>query len=433
MGGRHIILTSKPTNRTSVKVCQPKRWWIIRLGMLPLWLSYVAFPLSNQLAELLKTSFLFRNWIDIAWVLLVLGIVAIRPKSPKGIPQTASRMIILILCGAGIVLTISGVISGQSPLLTGAMEVKPIVYILIVILIFGRVAVPSPRDFCRYGAVLSALLIIEAILRSVINGTVMRPIGSGEVNYDAALLCVSLVFAMADGALARRYGWLLWAGIIASFSRTSLVAACLVLLFTSVISLRLRLLMCVLAVGAVLTSFAIRGLAVDNLDSLDRYWMWVAGLDYLTAHPLDNALQTVPGRSIEVDVPRFVADLWINQQESLNLNGIYSFHLHAMWLRLAVSWGWLPVLVGVVIFVRHYVTDRRRAPEARPFFAVLVVLGLTMGLLYLGNVAPVVLLAGYRILLQRRRISNRRCKAGRAMEPVASSATVFRDKVSPAT
>ena len=44
---------------------------------------------------------------------------------------------------------------------------------------------------------------------------------------------------------------------------------------------------------------------------------------------------------------------------------------------------------------------------------------------------PVVLLAGYRILLQRRLTSNRRCKAVPAMKPVASSPTVFRDEVSP--
>lgn len=404
--------------------------WMVNI---PLLLCYVAFPLSNQLAEARGTHLPYRNWIDIAWIMMLLALIVQRPTSRRALLLSVSRAIAITVCGTGIFLALYGAASGQSLLLTAAMEVKPLIYFLMVVLIVGRVAAPSPLDFCRYGAFLSGLLIAEALLRSAVSGTVERPIGSGEVNYDAALLCMSLVFAMADRALARRYGWLIWAGIIASLSRTSLLAACLVLLFSSVISLRLRMLMCALTVGAVLTSFAIRGLDVGNLDSLDRYWMWVAGLDYLTAHPLDSALHTVPGRMIDVDVPRFIVELWINQQDKLNLGGIYPFHFHAMWLRLAISWGWLPVLIGAAIFFRRYVNDPRRAPEARSFFVVCAVLGLTMGLLYLGNVAPVVLLAGYRVFLRRRPRLNYHLASSSTQCAVASPAVLSNAGVPPAT
>ena len=208
----------------------------------PLAMCYVAFPLSNQVAEALGTL-LYRNWIDIAWVALVGAVLALRPHGRATTREPMSRLLATTTCMAAIAWALVGVASGQAPMVTAAMELKPVFYALIAIVVLRRVAAPEPEAFCRYGAVLAALLVIEALGRSVAGAAVERPLGSGEVNYDAALLCMSLVFAATDRRLARRYGWVIWAGILASFSRTSLLAACLVLLFSSVVALRLRLLM----------------------------------------------------------------------------------------------------------------------------------------------------------------------------------------------
>jgi hypothetical protein len=379
----------------------------------PLALCYVAFPLSNQVAEAIGTP-LYRNWIDIAWLLLVGAVLALRPfgRATRGVP--VSRLLATTTCVAAVAWSLIGVMSGLAPMVTAAMELKPVVYGLITIVLISRVAPPQPEAFCRYGAVLAALLVSEALVRSVAGAVVERPLGSGEVNYDAALLCIALVFAATDRRLARRYGWVIWAGVLASFSRTSLIAACLVLLFSAVVTLRVRMLMSGLAVIAVLASFAIRDLEVGNVESLDRYWMWTAGLEYLSSNPLIGALGTAPGSMVDVDVPKFIAELWTDQQEKLDLEGIYPFHFHAMWLRLAIAWGWLPVALAALVFYRHFYSNPRRAPEGRPFLVVCVVLGLTMGLLYLGNVAPVVLLAAYQVhTRQRIRLHSRK-----ALSPV---------------
>ena len=367
----------------------------------PLALCYVVFPASVQWCLLIGAE-VYRNWIDIAWVGLTVTAVMLHPLPARRSIAGAFRVIVTVLIALVIGLATLSVLSGASPAVTTAMELKPVAYGLVVLLLVGRLATPRARDFARYGAGLSCLLITEALLRSLLSGFVVRPVGSGEVNYDGALLCVSLVFATADRGLSRRYTLIILAGIVARFSRTSLLAACLVLLLSPVISLRLRLLTCSVAIGAVLASFVIRDLEVGNLESLDRYWMWLTGLEYFSSHLANTAFSLTPGRQIDVEVPIFVAELWSDQQENLDLDGVYPFHFHAMWLRLAVSWGWLPIVFVMVTLFRRYVVDRRRALQSRPFFIVIAVLGLTMGLIYLGNVAVVVLLAAYRIHLLRR-------------------------------
>jgi hypothetical protein len=108
-----------------------------------------------------------------------------------------------------------------------------------------------------------------------------------------------------------------------------------------------------------------------------------------------TAFNFVPGRAVAVDVPIFLDWLWLKQQENLGIEGIYPFHFHAMWLRLALSWGWLPMMIAIAYFYRRFVSSRRRARNSRAYFAIIFLLGLTMGMFYLGNVAPVALLAGY--------------------------------------
>lgn len=388
-------------------------------------LCYVAFPASVQVMQILGKD-IYRNWIDLAWAALSAILLLVRPvsSSPSRV-WGMSRATAIAVCCVAFGLTLWAVNIGSTTTVTAAMELKPIAYVLIALLWIGRAALPEPRDFARYGAMLAVLLIFEALARSVATGTVVRPVGSGEVNYDAALLCVSLAFVTADRHLSRQFAWIIWAGIIASFSRTGLLAACLVLFLTSTISVRGRLAMSALAVGAALVSFAVRDLEVGNLEGFDRYWMWVAGLEYLVASPLATAFNTAAGGAIAVDVPIFIADLWTDQQDFLDLDGVYPFHFHAMWLRLSLAWGWVPVAIAAVSFFRTYFMDRRRSHEARPFFAVCVVFGLTMGLIYLGNVALVVLLAGQRIM-QRRFPQTLRSTRATPARPIDDAAVAMR-------
>ena len=282
------------------------------------------------------------------------------------------------------------------------MEIKPLFYLAVTLVLMRWNALPSREDFARHGVVLAALLVSETLIRSLMAGALERPIGSGEVNYDAALLMVSLVFATCDRTLARRYATLIFVGLVASFSRTSLIAACLILALAATIPFTLRLAMIGAAISGVLASFAIRGLDIGSVESMDRYWMWFAGVSYLFDNPSAHGLVAAPGGDIPVEVPLFVADLWLDQQHALGLTGIYPFHFHAFWLRLAMGWGWLLALAALVFLAAGMARLRAHAPEALPFAAVCAVLGMTMGLVYLSNVAVVMILAG-AVVLQRAR------------------------------
>jgi len=308
-------------------------------------------------------------------------------------------------------------------MVTAAMEAKPVFYLGVALLVTYAFIPPSPQMFCRFGSILAVLLLFEMIFRSAIAGSIVRPLGSGEVNYDAALLCLSLVFALSRRELARSFGPIIFLGLLATFSRTSLLAACGALLFASTIPAALRLLMAGAAVGAGIMSFAIRGLEVGTLESMDRYWMWAVGLEYLVSNAWSHAIGVVPGAAVDVEVPRFLADLWLDQQENVNVDGIFPFHFHAMWLRLATSWGWALAASIPVWLAFHAFVSRYRSAQVKTFFVICVVLGLTMGLLYLSNVAIPYLLALNGLLLDaklRKRLARGRRVQRRHVIPRAN-------------
>jgi hypothetical protein len=360
------------------------------VGTAALALCYIAFPVSKIVADAIGLE-LWRNWIDIAWLALALcGIL--------GRARIQVRIMNLLIFSAGLVLWISaGALLWDVPTISVAMEIKPLFYLSVALLIFRGRGSLSPATFCQMGGLLSVLLVAEVLVRSLLVGGLERPIGSGEVNYDAALLCLSLVFAMGRGDLTRRYGPLIFFGLIATFSRTGLAAACVVLLFTGTVPVGLRVLMMGAAFSAAVMSFVIRDLEIGSLHSMDRYWMWVVGIKHLVSNMASTALVTTPGSSIEVDIPLPLNDLWIYQQEMLEIDGIFPFLFHAMWLRLAITWGWLPLALLLLMTLNVLITRGRRSPQARALAGVILVLGLTMGLVYLSNVGVPMFLAAFQL------------------------------------
>jgi hypothetical protein len=381
----------------------------------PLLLCYFLFPISNLGAELLGGE-LVRNWIDLAWVVIAAAALA-RSSSARSSRRTGPPLFPLFALAATLSMWIVfGVLTGHAPAVTGAMEVKPAFYLLVALLLVRAYGMPTPETFCRMGSALSALLIVELMVRSALSGGLERPLGSGEVNYDAALLCLSLVFALGKRDLARRYGPMIFLGLLATFSRTSLLAACVVLVFAGTVPLTLRALMVGMALGAAVLSFVIRDLEIGALESMDRYWMWFVGVQHLSSNLAGTALVSAPGSGVEVDVPRFLLELWTEQQEKLDLDGIFPFHFHAMWLRLAMAWGWLPVALLLLVTLRALVFRGRRPAQARALAGACLVLGLTMGLVYLGNVGVPVLLAALQLFSSQPRV--------RSLSPRTTGTTV---------
>jgi hypothetical protein len=159
-----------------------------------------------------------------------------------------------------------------------------------------------------------------------------------------------------------------------------------------------------LALGAAVVSFVIRDLEIGALNSMDRYWMWFVALEHITANLSATALVETPGTSIDVEVPNSLKQLWLDQQEALEIEGIFPFHFHSMWLRLTMAWGWIPAVLILLVMLNVLLFRGHRPSQARSLAGVCLVLGLTMGLFYLSNVSIPVLLAMFRLFIQQPRV-----------------------------
>lgn len=368
------------------------------ISALPLFVCYVLFPLSFISSEILDFSF-FRNWIDVFWTLLGYFCIIVNTF----FLATTSRPLLfsIWLATFGAFLCVATYVLGLAPFPVFFMEIKPIFYFLVALFFVWLIRSPTPDMYCRMGMWLSLILIGEVMIAYLSSGLILRPIGSGEVNYDAALICLSLFFALGSKKLSRKYTLVLFTGLIASLSRTSLLAACVILFFSKVVPLPIRIFMIVAALSAITFSFAIRGLDLGALTGLDRYWMWYSALLYFADYPIATSLELLPGSPLDVIVPDPVAALWESQQQNLNIEGIFPFHFHSMWLRLALSWGWLPVLFLLFNMLFISVFKSREYSDVRGFFGFILVLGLTMGVVYNGNVALPFLLAAFHIFRPR--------------------------------
>lgn len=359
-------------------------------------LCYIYFPLVNIFSEVLGFNFP-RNTIDLALIAISISSILILVL---GVNKNTIPVWFVLITLSLLLWIYTGFLLDLSPLPTALMEAKPLLYFLISILIISSRLDPKIIDFCRYGSKLSIILILELSIRSIASGTLVRPLGSGEVNYDAALILLSLVFSLSNKSLFIRFSPLLVIGIIASFSRTSLLVTCIIFLIIDFIPIKYRIMAIAFAVAAGFLSFAIRGLEVNSLENMDRYWMWVSGIDYIVRDLISSAVVFAPGSALDVNIPPYVEDLWLNQQESIGIEGIYPFHLHAFWLRIMVSWGWLSVVVAVIFLLINY-NKKGAGIESKSYILACLVLGLTMGLFYLSNVSVPYFIAGI-ILLNRK-------------------------------
>lgn len=375
---------------------------VFQFSVLPIFFCYFIFPISFILVGAADGVF-FRNWIDIFWLLFGFSTFLIFVYRYRTLNFILFGFVILTVMMFS--LSIVGYVFEFSPKVVFIMEAKPFFYLMVSILIFKVSGGPRPEIFCLMGVCLSGILVAEVFINYLIFGFLARPIGSGEVNYDAALLCLSLVYALSSRFLSRKYVPFLLLGLVASLSRTGLLAACVVLLFAKTVPFVVRLVMVGAAVSAVVLSFIVRGLDIGAIEGLDRYWMWQSAILYFYNNPVITSLVLFPGAPLDVSIPDPVSALWEYQQQNLDISGIFPFHFHSMWLRLSLSWGWLPVILIFLTLLYLFFYRKRRPPEARGFIAILIVLGLTMGVIYNGNVAIPFFLAAFQIFSRKSKFS----------------------------
>lgn len=364
---------------------------------LPLFLCYVCFPLGQYISVLFEIEY-WRNWIDILWfTIIVMSIFSKRPINKL----LSSNYIGYILGGAFILVVIFiGALQDYDTLLTSLLEIKPVFYVFTAFAIVERYGLPSEKLFVKYGVCLSCILIGECFFGTIINQGLYRPLGSGEVNYDAALVLLSLVFALTGSKSQKKSIPILILGLLVSFSRTSLVAACLIIVFCNDIKMRWRLFVVVNCFAFALISFYMRDLELGNLESMDRYWMWSTAIDYIWNNPVSTSINIYPGNAIRIDeIPEQLKWLWTSQQNQMGVEGLYPFNFHAFWLRIALAWGWIPMLLVLFYPLRNLFYSSSNRLSVLFFWIICLVLGSTMGLIYLSNLGVAYIL-GYKRLIK---------------------------------
>jgi len=349
----------------------------------PLVLTYGAFPLVDIGLRVLGRP-PFRSWIDGAWILLFLLAtlqLILRLERPLRIPRVPTGLLV----AAPLVLLVSLVtLEGPSFVsATYAMELKPVFYLVVAwiwVLAFGF---PSRRAFIQAGLLLSALIAMELVSGSALHRSIFRPIGSGEVNYDACLILLSLCVGLADESVSGFQLCLLCAGILATFSRTGAMAVMVILLICRRVPSYAKLAAIGFSAGSAVLSFLVRGLD-SSLSQVDRYLMWASAIEMFYRNPSGLAFGYGVGAPLPAEIPPGLTDLFSMQDQSLSLSGTYAFEYHSMWLRMEISWG-IVVLALILTTAIAWILQSRVL--LRRYLALALCLeGLSMGVVYLSNV-----------------------------------------------
>lgn len=309
------------------------------------------------------------------------------PTGPIGLAGWTGLTGLALLVRFGPLLFASPADLAWAPLL---MELKPFFYLAVTAALLLREEAPPPGAFVAGGLALALLLLADLLLSSLAAGDLVRPFGSGEVNYDACLLAISLVFALRAARTRPAVVAVLILGLGASLSRTGLAAGAMAALFARGGPLWRLGLAGILAAGIV-GSVAARGVSVESAEDLDRVQMWTLALELWRERPAALLTGFAPGRALPVEPPDELAGLFQTQAEDWGADGIFAFNFHSFWPRAALTWGLFPpLLLALAPPLRAWRAGRIA------FLALCLtawIMGSSMGLFYLGNTAPPLLLA----------------------------------------
>jgi hypothetical protein len=389
------------------------------LSALPVIVSYVFFPAWTYGLRNLDLPE-YRNIIDLAWVFVILLSLAkllVRPR------LRAASFDAFCIAGAAFLLLALAVLRFGPALFSDGlmpapylMEIKPLLYLACALLSAAAFGLPADRQLLWGGLILASFILCESIVDFVQYGRFVRPMGSGEVNYDAFLLLISLIVALSGQKAAKIRAAIIFLGIAVCLSRTAVLATAVSVFLLPKVSLLFRSGVAFGCCALFFVYFFVRGVDIQGLESIDRWWMWSSAFTLLTEHPVQALIGFPPGEALPVKAPAFLSALWEAQGKAWNAQGVFPFNYHAFWLRMAITWGilataLLPLLLG-------FLTLRRQSPRLPALLAAGALMGTTMGLVYPGNTAIIFLMVIYAALLQRPASS---CRHLRAPQPARTS------------
>ena len=367
------------------------RSWIRNV---PLLIAYIIFPAVSIIGNLFFTNYL-RQWIDVLWlVMLVLSFIVLANrqtlKSSMGV-FAATSIFLAYMFGSAFYVTFE-----ISSLITFLVGFKCAFLLFVSIGIAAAFGIPDRSAFLSYGVLLAILLIFGCVVEMIMAGQVIRPDPTGEINYEAALLILSLI--VADINKIKRCQWLaILIAILFSMSRTALIVLVVISFIKFRIGLTKQFILLIAATTFFFASYLMRGLEIDSYEQIDRFWMWLTWFEAMDSASLTQFLFGFgPGVALPVDVPKQLTWLWENQQEITNTHGIFSYNFHAFWARFSIDYGVLAAILLLSFCIYPFL--RLRSNDQIAFASFVLIEGLTMGLFYLSSVAVPAFLAGMLIV-----------------------------------
>lgn len=376
------------------------------IGVFALWVAYAAYPIVTPVLAQGPGS-IWRNWIDVAWLVVALAAcswVLLRgrlsaPQSNANGGLAAVTLLIALALGKFGWSAVTGVDNW----IVWLMEVKPVVYMLIVCIVIAGKGIPDRRDFRAPAAVLATLLVAELLIGSLTgqSGEGLRPVGSGEVNYDAFLLVLAIAIGWKSGEKAPR--WLLilvCTGVLASMSRTGILALGAVFLVQDELSFGGKLAVLFLIVSAFAAVWVLRQGDGADIQDIDRVLMWRESVGIFGRGGIESLVGYPPGSPLPVSMSEALAPLWGQQSEIIGASGVYPFNFHSMHLRIAATWG-MPIGLSLIAVLLWCAMGGVDVDGSRALAVAVLIFGTTMGVAYASNTALPALLAGSRVWADR--------------------------------
>lgn len=236
--------------------------------------------------------------------------------------------------------------------------------------------------FVVYTRFFCFLTLIDFMVRFIIEGNITRTSILSESNYDSLLILIGLcsLFNLPKDKKFLYDYILVGLAILVTQSKTSI--GCFVLLSVYQFSSRQYLKYFLFLLLFSLVSFPIilsRLSVVPSLDQIDRVLMWASYVNLLRE---SSVFEFLFGFSPGYYLSLYDDNLWFfisHLSQRVGAEGLHSFNFHSLWLRIAIDYGFIFLLVVLFVLIYFFVFYK----TLRPFIIMIFIQGFTMGFFYL--------------------------------------------------
>jgi hypothetical protein len=350
---------------------------------LPLLLTIVSLafgPMSNT-AYIAEAVWLLPLAVGLATIILRKRVHVLHVRRGARILLAVLAVAFLLVCCVKLVVQQRTQVHADLFSVSTAMELKPAFHLLVAIVWLTAFRFDLRSSLVAWGYVLAGAVLIQVIVSSAVAHGFVRPALTGEPNYDAFLLALSLVALLGGSRRVSRAGLvLILIALLSTASRTFVFVGAVYTWYVYRRSIRGYLLIIILGVGTAVAG-VVRHVTWD-IAGMDRVGMWSAAYDTFSTSGSAIAVGFPIGAALPTDIPAKLAYLWDMQASAWGLSGVYPYNFHSMWLRLALSWG-IPVALCLLLLVLRAMLFGGK--DSFPFGVGLLFLvgGATMGVVYL--------------------------------------------------